>query len=96
VSLSTSVIASLASIGYFAVPITAAPAPAAGVTDAPIVTQGTPVTQIDTAAGTKGAAHVRNYCSFPVYLYICGQGEDNGGVPACSAIQTLAAHTGTY
>lgn len=98
---STTVTAALVSIGYLAVPTLTAPAPAddtdpAAATAAPLVTGGTPVTNIDTAAGTKGQAHVRNDCAFPVYLYVCGQGGDNGGTPSCTPIHTLAAHTGTY
>lgn len=68
----------------------------AHVTDAPLVTGGTPVTDTNTSADIIGTANVRNYCDFTVYLYVCGQGEDNGGVPACSPIHTLAAGTGTY
>ncbi|KAL9075856.1 MAG: hypothetical protein Q9161_001249 [Pseudevernia consocians] len=98
---SATFIATLVSIGYFAVPILSAPAPAdnaaaAAVTDAPIVIDANPVTNIDTAGGITGQAHVRNSCTFPVYLYVCGEDKDNGGVPACSAIHQLAAHTGTY
>ncbi len=100
---STSIVAALVSMGYFALPAYASPKPKpvaaavnAYVTDAPLVTGGTPVTDIDTAAGTLGTANVRNYCDFTVYLYVCGQGADNGGVPACSPIHTLAAGTGTY
>ena len=100
---STSIVAALVSMGYFALPAYASPKPNpvaaavdAYVTDAPLVTGRKPVTEIDTAAGTLGAANVHNYCDFTVYLSVCGQGEDNGEVIPCSAIHTLAAGTGTY
>ena len=84
---STTVIAAIVSCGYFAIPTLSAPAPANHAAhEASLITRQT----------AAGQAHVRNYCTFPVYLYACGQGGDNNGIPACSALQTLPAQTGTY
>lgn len=67
------------------------------VSHAPLVLNSKVLLQDASLASVpKGAAHVRNLCSFKVYLYVCGQGLDNGGVPACGAETTLAAKTGQY
>ena len=100
----TSTIRALVLVGSLALPATAIPAadtasPSfivddSAVTAAPAVPDTGAHVAADeaaVAADTTGQANVRNYCSFPVYLYVCGQNP-----PSCTSEYTLAAHTGTY
>ena len=47
------------------------------------------------SGGSVGKASVLNKCPFETYVYVCGQGHGSSP-PSCTAIQTLAAGSGTY
>ena len=84
---STIVLAAIVSWGYLAIPALSAPTPAHHPAyNASLINR----------QSATGQANVLNQCTFPVYLYVCGEDEYNGGDPDCSGIQTLAAQGGTY
>ena len=71
------------------IPISLPTGAAAVTAHPPVPTFGTaPAEQPDVAAAL-GNSNVRNYCPYPVYLYVCNQ-------QGCGSVVTVKANTGTW